>query len=112
MEPCSCRIQPDPHIPARDEVWIAQITGFVIVQVGLQQRSWHHFQEAAKLFQDGYVGSSVNHCQMCPPGGGGRVTRDQPPPVPQAPPEGFNWEMFQGPAKRKPFVPERRRWRG
>ncbi|MCG6921124.1 MAG: Gfo/Idh/MocA family oxidoreductase [Acidobacteria bacterium] len=83
-----------------------------IVQVGLQQRSWHHFQEAAKLFQDGYVGSSVNHCQMCPPGGGGRVTRDQPPPVPQAPPEGFNWEMFQGPAKRKPFVPERRRWRG
>jgi len=83
-----------------------------VVQVGQQQRSWHHFQEAAQLFQDGYIGSSVNHCQMCPPvsGGGGR---GQPQPEkPQAPPPGFNWEMFQGPAKRKPFDPARRNWRG
>jgi predicted dehydrogenase len=82
-----------------------------VVQVGLQQRSWHHFQEAAKLFQDGYIGSSVNHCQMCPPvrGGLGRGGGDQQP---QEPPAGFNWELFQGPAKRKAFVPARRRWRG
>jgi predicted dehydrogenase len=84
-----------------------------IVQVGLQQRSWHHFQEAAKLFHDGYIGTSVNHCQMCPPGGGGGGGgRGQQPQTTQAPPEGFNWEMFQGPAKRKPFVPGRRNWRG
>jgi predicted dehydrogenase len=84
-----------------------------IVQVGLQQRSWHHFQEAAKLFQDGYIGTSINHCQMCPPGGGGGgFGRGQQPQTPQAPPEGFNWEMFQGPAKRKPFVAGRRNWRG
>jgi predicted dehydrogenase len=84
-----------------------------IVQVGLQQRSWHHFQEAAKLFQDGYIGGSVNHCQMCPPGGGGfGGGRGQQPQTAQAPPEGFNWELFQGPAKRKPFVPARRQWRG
>ncbi|MBI1873911.1 MAG: Gfo/Idh/MocA family oxidoreductase, partial [Acidobacteria bacterium] len=81
-----------------------------IVQVGLQQRSWHHFQEAATLFQDGYIGGSVNHCQMCPPGGGGFAPPQ--PETPQAPPPGFNWEMFQGPAKRKPFVPSRRNWRG
>ena len=42
-----------------------------IVQIGTQQRSWHHFQEAAKLFHENYIGTSVNHCQMCPPGGGG-----------------------------------------
>jgi predicted dehydrogenase len=84
-----------------------------IIQVGLQQRSWHHFQEAAKLFQENYIGSSINHCQMCPPGGGGLGGgRGQQPTTPQAPPEGFNWEMFQGPAKRKPFVPARRNWRG
>ena len=83
-----------------------------IVQIGLQQRSWHHFQEAAKLFQEGYIGTSVNHCQMCPPGGGGGGQRGQQPAAPQAPPEGFNWEMFQGPAKRKAFLPQRRQWRG
>ncbi len=84
-----------------------------IVQVGLQQRSWHHFQEAAKLFQEGYIGTSVNHCQMCPPGGGGGgFGRGQQPQTSQAPPEGFNWELFQGPAERKPFVPGRRNWRG
>jgi predicted dehydrogenase len=84
-----------------------------IVQIGLQQRSWHHFQEAAKLFQEGYIGTSVNHCQMCPPGGGGGGGgRGQQPQTPQEPPAGFNWDLFQGPAKRKPFVPGRRNWRG
>jgi predicted dehydrogenase len=84
-----------------------------IVQVGLQQRSWHHFQEAAKLFQEGYIGTSTNHCQMCPPGGGGGGGgQQQQPQQPQEPPAGFNWEMFQGPAKRKPFLPGRRNWRG
>jgi predicted dehydrogenase len=85
-----------------------------IVQIGTQQRSWHHFQEAAKLFHEGYVGQSVNHCQMCPPGGGGGGggQQQQQPQGAQPIPEGFNWEMFQGPAKRKPFVPGRRNWRG
>jgi predicted dehydrogenase len=86
-----------------------------IVQIGTQQRSWHHFQEAAKLFHDGYVGTSVNHCQMCPPGGGGGGGGQrgaQAASGPQPIPEGFNWEMFQGPAKHKPFEPGRRNWRG
>lgn len=86
-----------------------------VVQVGLQQRSWHHFQEAAKLFHEGYIGTSVNHCQMCPPGGGGGFGgggRGQQPQAPETPPAGFNWEMFQGPARRKPFLAARRNWRG
>ena len=85
-----------------------------IVQIGTQQRSWHHFQEAAKLFHEDYIGTSVNHCQMCPPGGGGGGGGGQQaqPQGPQPIPAGFNWEMFQGPAKRKPFVPGRRSWRG
>ena len=85
-----------------------------IVQIGTQQRSWHHFQEAAKLFHEGYIGTSVNHCQMCPPGGGGGGGGAAAAAADAAadPPTGFNWEMFQGPAKRKPFVPGRRNWRG
>lgn len=85
-----------------------------VVQVGLQQRSWHHFQEAATLFHAGCIGSSVNHCQMCPPvsRGGAAAGRGQQPAGAQQPPPGFNWEMFQGPAKRKPFDPARRNWRG
>ena len=85
----------------------------LVVQVGTQQRSWHHFQEAAKLFKEGYIGKSVNHCQMCPPGGGGFGGAQQPIPTEAQPiPSGFNWEMFQGPADRDPFVPQRRNWRG
>jgi predicted dehydrogenase len=81
-----------------------------VVQIGLQQRSWHHFQEAAKLFQDGYIGKIVNQCVMSPPGGGGPVLQQME--TPQAPPADLNWEMFQGPAKRKPYVPSRQRsWR-
>src|SRR6516165_6392178 len=34
-----------------------------VVQVGLQQRSWDHFQECAKIIQDGYIGK-VTHCVM------------------------------------------------
>jgi predicted dehydrogenase len=83
-----------------------------VVQVGLQQRSWHHFQEAAKLFKDGYIGKSVNHVTMVPPGGGGFGGGQPIPAGPEPIPDGFNWEMFQGPAKRKPFVPQRRSWRG
>jgi predicted dehydrogenase len=80
-----------------------------VVQVGLQQRSWPHFQEAAKLFQDGYIGKIINHCVMSPPGGGGPVQQME---AAQAPPPDLNWEMFQGPAKRTPYVPSRQRsWR-
>jgi predicted dehydrogenase len=89
-----------------------------IIQVGTQQRSWPHFQEAAKLFQDGYIGA-VRHVVMMPPGGGGggfgggvanQVPSSQLPADPI--PEGFNWELFQGPAPRKPFLAARRGWRG
>jgi predicted dehydrogenase len=82
-----------------------------IVQVGTQQRSWHHFQEAATLLKDGYIGRTVTHVTMVPPGGGFALQPAMPAEA-QPIPEGFNWELFQGPAKRKPFLPQRRQWRG
>ena len=80
-----------------------------VVQIGLQQRSWPHFQEAAKLVQEGAIGTS-NHVVMAPPAGGGGAA--QQPLTPTDPPPTLNWEMFQGPAPRKPFVQQRLGWRG
>ena len=64
-----------------------------IIQIGTQQRSWTHFVEAAKLFQDSYIGTTVRHIVMSPPGGGGggggggatTTTTAAPPPAPTTP---------------------------
>jgi predicted dehydrogenase len=87
-----------------------------IVQIGTQQRSWPHFQEAVKLAQDGYIGS-VRQVAMMPPGGfgfggggGNQVLASQMPAEPI--PDGFNWDLFQGPAEHKPYLTARRGWRG
>ncbi len=75
-----------------------------VVQVGTQQRSWGHFQEAAKLIDQ--LGG-VTHV-VVQYGGGGSPTLDPVAPVP----EGLDWDMFQGPAPRKPYKTSRQRnWR-
>ncbi len=75
-----------------------------VVQVGTQQRSWSHFQEAAKLIDQ--LGG-VTHAVLQFGGGGNPVT-DPVEPVPQ----GLDWEMFQGPSPRKPYKTSRQRnWR-
>jgi len=76
-----------------------------VVQLGTQQRSGKHFQEAAKLVQDGLLGK-ISHAVLLQPGGYTQIT--QPP---EAPPADLDWEMFQGPAPRRPFSPSRLRWR-
>jgi predicted dehydrogenase len=89
-----------------------------IIQIGTQQRSWTHFIEAAKLFQDGYIGTTIRHVVMSPPGGGfGGAAGVTPQPLasqmPAEPvPAGFNWDLFQGPAERRPYLTARRGWRG
>ena len=72
-----------------------------VVQIGLQQRSWAHFQKCAELVQSGIFGT-IFHCQLH---WQGYYTRpaDQPGPIP----DGFDWELFQGPAPRRPFSPAR-----
>jgi predicted dehydrogenase len=77
-----------------------------IVQVGTQQRSWGHFQEAAKLVQSGLIGTVSKITLQY---GGGTIPETEPvAPVP----EGLNWDMFQGPAPRKPYkVGRQRAWR-
>jgi len=77
-----------------------------VVQVGLQQRQGEHFQEAAKLVQDGLLGN-VTHCVMQY-----RGAYTMPPEPTEDPPADLDWEAFQGPAPRRPYKPSRqRRWR-
>jgi predicted dehydrogenase len=77
-----------------------------VVQVGLQQRSWDHFQENAKRVQDGMIGK-VYHVECVYQG---NYTRDPGPPT--DPPAGLDWELFQGSAPRRPYVAMRQRsWR-
>ncbi len=92
--------------PARRMVDAVHKSGRV-VQVGLQQRSWPHFQECAKLIQDGYIGTVRQSVVYYP--NYMRVPELDPP---TAVPEGLDWEGWQGPAPRKPYAPSRQRtWR-
>ena len=79
-----------------------------VVQVGTQQRSGQHFQEAAGIVQSGQLGKVSQAVLLYPGSGYGRG----PEPVTD-PPAGLNWDMFQGPAERHPYKNSRQRsWRG
>lgn len=77
-----------------------------VAQLGVQQRSGRHFQEAATLVQDGLLGK-VTHAVLIQPGSYSQLVAPA-----EAPPADLDWEMFQGPAPRRPFSPSRLRWRG
>jgi predicted dehydrogenase len=85
-----------------------------VVQVGLMQATSLPFMEAYKVVQSGILGK-VRHVVLPNPGGaarGGAAGRDQTALTPTAPPPDLDWEMFQGPAPRKPYTPDRQRnWR-
>ena len=77
-----------------------------VVQIGLQQRSWDHFQENARRVQDGMIGK-VYHAECIYQG---NYTR--PEGEPTAPPEDLDWDLFQGPAEHRPYTALRQRsWR-
>lgn len=96
-----------------------------VVQVGLQQRSSAPFLEAYKLVQSGMLGK-VRHVVVVNPSGGlmpgsGRGSAGRGGPgggqmmmsaEPAPPPSDLDWEMFQGPAPRRPYSSMRQRsWR-
>jgi predicted dehydrogenase len=76
-----------------------------IVQMGVQQRQGEAFREAAEIVQSGQLGK-VTHVMLAFGGSYGV------PPGPTEPvPEGLNWDLFQGPAPKRPFRSGRLRWR-
>ena len=92
-----------------------------VVQVGLQQRSSLPFLEAYKVYQSGILGN-IRHVVVINPGGASRrpATAGAPaqggraamPAGSQTPPADLDWEMFQGPAPRRPYSSMRQNnWR-
>ena len=74
-----------------------------VVQVGTQQRSGPHYQQAKELIRSGHIGKVVSvrmqSYRNIMPGFG------SPPDGP--PPAGFDWNMFLGPAPERPYNPNR-----
>jgi predicted dehydrogenase len=71
-----------------------------VVQVGTQQRSAKHFQQAAKLVQDGGIGKVAavrcwNVGNQAPDGIGN--------PPDGEPPADLDWDLWLGPAPKRPF---------
>ncbi len=73
-----------------------------VVQVGTMQRSGVHFQQAVEFVRSGRLGKitttrTFNYLRLKPEGNG--------TPPNSAPPPGIDWEMWLGPAPKRPYNP-------
>jgi predicted dehydrogenase len=89
----------------REGTWmlkVARRTGRV-VQVGTQQRSGTHYQEARRLLQEGHLGKIVS-VQM---DGGRNILPGYGSPADTVPPEGLDYDLWLGPAPERAYNPQR-----
>ena len=75
-----------------------------VFQTGTMQRSWRQFPQACELAINGYLGK-VHTVRVGGPGG-----TAYPPEPPCDPPEGFDYDMWTGPAPYIPFDKKRCEW--
>ena len=88
-------------IPRLNAMLDAYTKGKQIVQIGTHQRSWDHFIEAKKVVDDGTLGKVTQVVIVQP----GSYTRPKEAEAPV--PAGLDWDMWQGPAPKRPFKPSR-----
>ena len=88
-------------IPRLNAMLDAYTKGKQVVQIGTHQRSWDHFIEAKKFVDDGTLGK-VTQVVIVQPGSYARPKEAEAPV-----PAGLDWEMWQGPAPKRPFKPSR-----
>jgi predicted dehydrogenase len=74
-----------------------------VVQVGTQQRSGRHYHRARQLVRDGYIGKMV-HAKM---GAFRNVMPGFGAPPDAAAPSELDYEMWLGPAPKRPYNPRR-----
>ena len=72
-----------------------------ILQTGSQQRSDSRFRLACELVRNGRIGKLERVDVFLPAG------RREGPFAPSDPPQGMNWDMWQGPTQDVPYVKER-----
>jgi len=75
-----------------------------VFQTGTQQRSDPRFRLACELARNGYLGK-VHTIEVISPAG-----QAYPAIPPSNPPEGFDWDMWTGPAPLLPFDRQRVEW--
>jgi predicted dehydrogenase len=83
-----------------------------IVQVGSEQRCRPEFHKMAEIVRNGLIGE-LKHIEVGMPAG--HPVRENPydkrsPFEPCLPPEGFDYEMWTGPAPMSPYCPGRTHW--
>ena len=80
-----------------------------VVQVGMQRRSTPHLVEAKKKIVDSGMLGKVSHVEMCCYY---HMRANRNPPV-EPVPDFFDYEMWMGPAQKRPFdgLPHRGWWR-
>ena len=88
-------------VPRINAMLDAYKKGKQVVQVGTHQRSWDHFLEAKGVLDSGTLGN-VTQVIITQPGSYARPKEAEAPV-----PAGLDWEMWQGPAPKKPFKPTR-----
>ena len=94
-------------IPAAQRMLAAVLKYQRVAQVGMQQRSWPHFQECARMIRDGVLGP-VTHAVI--QFGGGYYASTLVPS--SSPPADLDWESWQGSAPRHAYSPTRQtNWR-
>lgn len=92
--------KPCSHNPRENELVVAAQKKYnKVVQMGNQQRSSPESIKIIKEIHDGVIGKTYKAIAFYN-NGRGRV----PVPVKAAPPEGLNWDLFQGPAPRKDYM--------
>jgi predicted dehydrogenase len=77
-----------------------------VFQTGTQQRSDAKFRQAVALARGGYLGK-IHTIEVAVPAGGA-IPKEPPSPVP----EGFDYDMWTGPAPLHPFDKHRCEWLG
>ncbi len=76
-----------------------------VFQAGTHQRSSGRFRQACELVRNGYIGQ-LREIRVVSPGADYQPKYAGPlDPVPV--PDGFDWDLWQGPAPQKPFNPGR-----
>lgn len=91
--------KPCSHNPEEGEIIVAfQQKYNKVVQMGNQQRSSPESIEVIKDIHDGKIGKAYRAVAFYTNGRG-----PVPNPKKAAPPEGLDWELFQGPAPHKPY---------
>ncbi|MDE0558980.1 Gfo/Idh/MocA family oxidoreductase [Algoriphagus sp. NF] len=92
--------KPCSHNPREGELLIALQKKYgKVVQMGNQQRSAPESREIIQAIHDGAIGKAYKAVAFYS-NARGEVINPSPAPVP----EGLDWELFQGPAPRKPYT--------